>query len=110
MAHADDGTGTSLGGSCAPNPPPVPPNLAEAMVALVNATIENARLLREMAHHNQNVPQGNRGRYNNRNETTYVDFTDTRPPVFTRADEPLEVDDWLRTMEQKFDLIDYTEY
>jgi hypothetical protein len=79
MAHADDGTGTSLGGSGAPNPPPVPPNLAEAMVALVNATVENARLLREMTQHNQNVPQGNRGRYNNRNETTYVDFTNTRP-------------------------------
>jgi hypothetical protein len=80
------------------------------MVALVNATAKNARLLREMAQHNQNVPQGNRGQYNNRNETTYVDFTDTRPPVFTRANEPLEADDWLRTMEQKFDLIDCTEY
>jgi hypothetical protein len=110
MAHTDDGTGTSLGGNGAPNPPPIPPNLAEAMVALVNATAENARLLREIAQHNQNVPQGNRGRYNNQNETTYVDFTDTRPLVFTRADEPLEADDWLRTMEQKFDLIDCTEY
>jgi hypothetical protein len=80
------------------------------MVALVNATAENARLLREMAQHNQNAPPGNRGRYNHRNETTYVDFTDTRPPVFTRVDEPLEADDWLRTMEQKFDLIDCSEY
>jgi hypothetical protein len=49
MAHTDDGTRTSLGGSGAPNPPPIPPNLVEAMVALVNATAENARLLREMA-------------------------------------------------------------
>jgi hypothetical protein len=80
------------------------------MVALVNATAENARLLREMAQHNQNVPQDNRGRHNNRNETTYVDFTDTRPLVFTRVNEPLEVDDWLRIMEQKFDLIDCIEY
>jgi hypothetical protein len=39
-----------------------------------------------------------------------VDFTDTHPPVFTRADEPLEADDWLRTMEQKFDLTNYTDY
>jgi hypothetical protein len=84
--------------------------MAEAMVTLVNATAENARLLREMSQNNHNVPQGNRGRYNNRNETTYVDFTDTHPPVFTRADEPLEADDWLHTMEQKFDLIDCTEY
>jgi hypothetical protein len=41
-AHAKDGTGTSLGGSDAPNPPPVPPNMAKAMFALVNATAENA--------------------------------------------------------------------
>jgi hypothetical protein len=39
-----------------------------------------------------------------------VDFTDTRPPVFSKADEPLEADDWLRTMEQKFELIQCTEY
>jgi hypothetical protein len=73
--------------------------MAEAIAALVNATTENAGLLREMAQNNQNAPQGNHGRYNNRNKTTYVDFTDTRPPVFTRAEEPLEADDWLRTME-----------
>jgi hypothetical protein len=83
--------------------------MAEAIVALVNATAENARLLREMAQNNRNKPQGNRG-CNNRDETTYVDFTDTHPPVFTRADEPLEADDWLHTMEQKFDLIHYTKY
>jgi hypothetical protein len=73
--------------------------MVEAIAAVVNATAKNARLLREMAQNHQNTPQGNRGRYNNRNKTTYVDFTDTHPPVFTRAEEPLEVDDWLRTME-----------
>jgi hypothetical protein len=30
--------------------------------------------------------------------------------VFTRADEPLEADDWLRTMEQKFELIECSDY
>jgi hypothetical protein len=84
--------------------------MAEAIAALVNATAKNARLLREIAQNNQNALLGNHGWYNNRNETTYVDFTDTHPPVFTRADEPLEADDWLRTMEQKFDLINYTDY
>ena len=28
-----------------PDPPPVPPNLADAIAALVNVTIDNARLL-----------------------------------------------------------------
>ena len=32
-----------------PNPPPMPPTMADAIAALVNATAENARLLRELA-------------------------------------------------------------
>jgi hypothetical protein len=87
-----DGAGTSQGGKGAPNPPLVPPTLAQAIAALVNATADNARLLRELAQNNQNVPQGNRG-CNNREEATYMDFIETRPPVFTRANEPLEADD-----------------
>jgi hypothetical protein len=30
--------------------------------------------------------------------------------MFSKADEPLEADDWLRTMEQKFEFIQCTEY
>ena len=93
-----------------PDPPPVPLNLADAIAALVNVTVDSARLLRELAQSNQNMMQGNHGRNHQRQEATYVDFTDTRPLVFTKADEPLEADDWLRTMEQKFDLIPCTEF
>jgi hypothetical protein len=75
--------------------------LAEAIAALVNATTLLAQ--------NQNGNQGRRVR-NNGGETTYVDFTDTRPPVFSKADGPLEVDEWLCTMEQKFEILQCTEY
>ena len=102
--------GTSQDEDGIPDPPPVPLNLADAIAALVNVTDENARLLREIAQSNQNVMQGNCGHNHLRHEATYVDFIDIRPLVFTKADEPLEADDWLRTMEQKFDLIPYTEY
>ena len=102
--------GTSQDEDGIPDPSPVPSNLADAIAALVNVTVENARLLREIAQSNQNMMQGNRGCNHPRNEAMYVDFTYTRPPVFTKADEPLEADDWLRTMEQKFDLIPCTEY
>jgi hypothetical protein len=91
-----DSTRTSQARDNAPNPPPFPLTLAEAIATLVNATTLLAQ--------NKNGNQGHRGR-NNGGETTYVDFTDTRPPVFSKADEPLEADDWLRTMEQKFDLL-----
>ena len=47
--------GTSQDEDGIPDPPPVPPNLANAIAALVNVTIENARLLREIAQSNQNM-------------------------------------------------------
>jgi hypothetical protein len=75
--------------------------LAEAIAALVNATTLLAQ--------NQNANQGRRDQ-NNEGETTYVDFTNTCPPVFLKVDEPLEVDDWRQTMEQKFDLLQCTKY
>ena len=83
--------------------------MADAIATLVNAMAENARLLRELAQ-NQQAPHPNRGHHNNGNDkSTYVDFTDTRPPVFSKAEEPLEADDWPRTIEQKFELVHYTE-
>jgi hypothetical protein len=47
--RAQDGEGTSRGREATPNPPPVPPTLAEAIAALVNATADNTCFLREMA-------------------------------------------------------------
>ena len=96
-----------------PNPPPMPPTLVDAIAALVNSATETNRLMRAMAQGGVSQNQGNgnnqRGRRGNQEETTYVDFTDTRPPTFTPTDEPLHADDWLRTMEQKFSLLHCTE-
>jgi hypothetical protein len=47
--HAHDGVGTSRSGEDTPNPLHVPPTLAEAITALVNAIADNTRFLREMA-------------------------------------------------------------
>jgi hypothetical protein len=87
-----------------PNPPPVPPTLAEAIAALVNATADNTHFLREMAgnqfqqHGGRDPPQGPR-------ETSYLNFSETRPPLFVKDEDPLEADEWIRVMEQKFGLI-----
>jgi hypothetical protein len=56
--RAQDGAGTSRGREATPNPPPVPPTLAEAITALVNATIDNTRFLREMQVNNSNNKAG----------------------------------------------------
>jgi hypothetical protein len=41
--------------------------------------------------------------------TTYNDFVDTHPPLFTEAGEPLEADHKLRVIESKFGLLQCTE-
>jgi hypothetical protein len=58
--RAHDGVGTSCSGEDTPNPPPVPPTLAEAIAALVNATTNNTCFLREMVG-NQFQQHGGRG-------------------------------------------------
>jgi hypothetical protein len=46
--RAHDGVGTSHGGEDTPNPPPVPPTLAEAIAALVNATADNTMQINDV--------------------------------------------------------------
>jgi hypothetical protein len=42
--------------------------------------------------------------------TSYIDFLATHPPIFSRAKDPLDADDWLCTTESKFGLLHCTEY
>jgi hypothetical protein len=103
-----DSAGTSRGREDTPNPPHVPTTLAEAIAALVNATTDNTRFLREMAG-NQFQQQGGRAPPQGPRETSYLDFSETRSPLFVKAEDPLEADEWIRVMEQKFRLIRCTE-
>jgi hypothetical protein len=106
--RAHDGAGTSRGREDTPNPPSVPPTLAEAIAVLVNATTDNTRFLREMAG-NQFQQPGGRAYLQGPRETSYLYFSETRPPLFVKAEDPLEADEWVRVIEQKFGLIRCTE-
>ena len=96
--------GTSRGGANMLNPPPPPPapTLTEAIAHQINASADNTRILQAMA---QNMAPGPHGHRDPKGNNTYVDFLKTHSPIFTKAEEPLEVDDWIRTIEQKFGLI-----
>jgi hypothetical protein len=82
--------------------------LAEAIAALTNATTDNTCFLREMAG-NQIHQQGGRGQHQAPRDTTSMEFLETRPRIFIKAEEPLEADEWIRVMEQKFGLFQCTE-
>jgi hypothetical protein len=105
--RGQDSAVTSRGRETTPNPPPVPPTLAEAIAALVNATANNTRFLREMA--GQYQQQGGRAYPQGPRETSYLDFSETRPTLFVKAEDPLEADEWIRVIEQKFGLLRCTE-
>ena len=55
------------------------------------------------AHPEQQGPEPNQ--YN-----TFKDFLDTKPPIFKVAAEPLQADEWLNTIEQKFYPLRVTEH
>jgi hypothetical protein len=86
--------------------PPNPPDLAQAIAAMLTGRDEQTALLRELvtqevaprpgAHHPPPVPG-------------YEQFLGTQPPLFHKANEPLEADSWLRTIESKFTLYPYND-
>jgi hypothetical protein len=69
--RAQDGARTSHGGEETLNPPHVPPTLAEAIAALVNATADKTCFLREMAG-NQIHQQRGRGQHQAPRDTMYI--------------------------------------
>ena len=42
--------------------------------------------------------------------SSFKDFLDTKPPIFKVAEEPLQANEWLNTIEQKFHLLRVTEH
>jgi hypothetical protein len=58
---------------------------------------------------NQIHQQGGQGQNQAPRDTTYMEFSETCPLIFVKAEEPLEEDEWLRVMEQKIGVIHCTE-
>jgi hypothetical protein len=58
-----------------------------------------------------NVQRGNnQGGGNGVNQySNFKDFMDTRPPIFKEAAEPLDAEEWINTMEDKFRVLRLTE-
>ena len=83
--------------------PQPPPSLAQAIVALIADRNEQTELMRQLV-------QANAGRDRQAPplppaETDYVGFLATQPPLFHKADDPLEADAWIRTIEDKFSIL-----
>ena len=89
---------------CRMGEPPNPPELAQAITAMLTGRDEQTALLREL------VQQGRAPRpvhHHQPHAPGYPEFLAIQPLLFHKADEPLEADSWLRTIESKFTLHPY---
>src|SRR5438128_2617644 len=83
------------------NPPPPPQTLAEVVA-------QQTQIL-QMLVQNQTQQSQPHGRQGQPQLESYSDFAGTHPPVFAKADDPLEADSWIHLMESNFELITCTE-
>ena len=99
-------TGSQDGNS---NPPPLPPPIATEFFAQF---LGNQRAMEEMLRNIvQNTTRGGHQRQGPEPNqySTFKDFLDTKPPIFKEVEEPLQADEWLNTIEQKFHLLRVTD-
>ena len=88
--------------------PQQPPSLAQAVAALIAGRNEQTELIRQLVQAQANVGRG-RHAPPPPAETDYVGFLATQPPLFHKAEDPLEADAWIRTIEDKFSILNCAE-
>ena len=89
--------------------PQQPPSLAQAVAALIADRNEQTELIRQLVQAQVNAGRGRHAPPPPPAETDYVGFLATQPPLFHKADDPLEADAWIRTIEDKFGILNCTE-
>jgi hypothetical protein len=87
--------GHGIGDEEQPPSPPLP-TLAKLMQSVVESQCMLAGAMHQMANRDgRHVCQGPEpNQY-----STFKDFIDTKPPIFQEAEEPLQADEWLSTIE-----------
>jgi hypothetical protein len=76
----------------------------------MQTVVEGQRMLAEAMRQlvDQDVRHGRQGPAPNQH-SDFKEFLDTKPPLFKEAKEPLQANEWLNTIEQKFRLLCLTE-
>src|SRR5437016_3012097 len=84
------------------HPPPPPQTLAEVVAQqtqILQMLVQNQVQQQSQPHGRQGQPQ----------LASYSDFVGTHPPIFSKVEDPLEANTWLRLMEAKFELLTCSE-
>jgi hypothetical protein len=98
-----------------PPPPPPPSYTAEQFFAQFLKSQRNMESMQQnmeatLRNIVNNTHHGlNQGRHEVNQYSNFNDFMDTRPPIFKKATEPLDAEEWINTMEDKFHVLRMTE-
>ena len=76
--------------------PPPPPSLAHVLATMEGNRVRTEQILERLVQ-NQNHNQNRQGQC-----VSLADFLRIGPPFFSNPKEPLDADDWLRSVERKF--------
>ena len=109
MTRTRAGASSSQDGNHDDLPPPPPPSAQEFFAQFLGSQRTMEEALRLIA---QNTARGHPqqpGAEPNQH-SSFKEFLDTKPPIFKVAEEPLQADEWLNTIEQKFRLLRVTEH
>jgi hypothetical protein len=81
------------------NPPPPPPPTLEQVLAMQAQMLQTMQqtMVNRQAAQPQALPPPLRGRLG--------DFQRTKPPTFAHAVEPMDTDDWLKSVEKKLQVV-----
>jgi hypothetical protein len=113
VTHLDDSMVSTRGGSADVETAQLdghsspPPTLAQVIASIHESRDEQTELLCLLMT-NSNHDSTMIGNARDQARSSYVEFLATQPSTFTEESEPLEADNWLHTIESKFDLLNCT--
>jgi hypothetical protein len=94
-----------------PPPPPPPPYIVEQFFAQFLGSQRHMDGMQQnvevaLRHIANNTRRGlNPGGHEANQYSSFKDFMDTKPPIFKEAIEPLDAEEWINTMEDKFHVL-----
>ena len=89
-------------------PPPPPPMPSDLLAMLVEGQHALGDTMRTLAQHQAQGCNQRQGPEPNQ-FSDFKEFQDTKLPIFKEAEEPLQAEEWLNTLEHKFRLLRVTE-
>ena len=91
---------------------PPPPTMADVLLQVKRNRMDQTRILEVIAPNTSTLPgaSGSGGGSGHQPRGGLAEFLRTQPPTFSRSEDPLDADDWLRLVERKLSIAQCQEH